>query len=173
MISNVKDICKEIIWYSSKNENGRYRIPIALDFDYTCTKKSSWLDGTWVENPFCFETLKKWSNLGCVFILDTMRGEKNIQPAIEWLTDNGIELYGINHNPDQGFTNDCSNKVWAVFSIDDRNVGTFLIRERDERPYIDWVAMDANLTPILEEVYKELPKLEQEVIDLKNKVYAK
>ena len=33
--------------------------------------------------------------------------------------------------------------------------------------------MDANLTPILEEVYKELPKLEQEVIDLKNKVYAK
>ena len=29
MISNVKDICKEIIWYSSKDENDRYRIPIA------------------------------------------------------------------------------------------------------------------------------------------------
>ena len=102
-----------------------------------------------------------------------MRSEKNIQPAIEWLINNGIELYGINHNPDQGMTDDCSNKVWAVFSIDDRNVGTYLIYEKGERPYIDWVAMDANLTPILEEVYEELPKLEKEVIEFKNKVYAK
>lgn len=59
---NVDAICEEILWYSTKNEDGKYRIPIVLDFDFTCTKKSSWINETWEENPHCFETLKKWEN---------------------------------------------------------------------------------------------------------------
>ena len=169
---NVDAICEEILWYSTKNEDGKYRIPIVLDFDFTCTKKSSWINETWEENPHCFETLKKWEKLGCVFILDTMRGKSKIKPAI-WLYKNGVNVYGIGRNPDQDSDGDASTKAWGVFSIDDRNVGSFLVYEEGERPYIDWFMTDTYLTPILKKIQLRLPELEEEVIRKKKEVYGK
>ena len=162
---NVDAICSEIRWYGSKDENGKYRIPIVLDFDYTCTKKSSWLEGTWEENPHCFDMLKKWQGIGCVYVLDTMRGKDNVRPAVEWLENNGISLYGIGRNPDQDSEDYCSRKAWGIFSVDDRNVGSFLIYEEGERPYIDWLTTDFFLTPILEKIANRLVEMDNEIIE--------
>lgn len=170
---NVDGICKEIIWYSTKRSDGTYRIPIVLDFDFTCTKKSSWLEGTWEENPHCFETLKKWADLGCVFILDTMRGVERSKPAIKWLMENGISLYGVGRNPDQDSDGDTTPKAWGIYCIDDRNVGTFLVHEKGERGYVDWKAMDEYLTPILKKIVHRLPQMELAVLKEKESVNAK
>lgn len=159
----LKAIAKEILWYSTKNDDGTYRIPICLDFDFTCTRNSSWIQGTWDENPHCFETLKKWQKLGCVFILDTMRGKRNIEPAIDFLRKNDIFLYGIGRNPDQDSDGYVTNKAWGVFSIDDRNMGSFNVDDGQSRPYIDWYKVDEHYTPIIERISQLLPQMEEEV----------
>lgn len=169
---NIDAICNEILWSSSKNEDGQYRIPILLDFDFTCTKNSSCINDTWEENPHCFETLKKWEKMGCVFILDTIKAQSKIKHTI-WLYKNGVNIYGMGRNPDQDSGCDKLTKVWGVFSIDDRNVGSFLVYEEGERPYIDWFMTDTYLTPILKKIQLRLPELEEEVIRKKKEVYGK
>ena len=70
-INNMKEICTEIIWYGGKR-NGKWIIPVVLDFDFTVTCKSSWLDGTFTENEGCFATLKKWTEeYNVMYVLDT------------------------------------------------------------------------------------------------------
>lgn len=169
---NIDKWCEEIIWYFPKNENGEYQIPIALDFDYTCTKKSSWIEGTWEENPHCFETLKKWQDLGCVFILNTFRNKEFAKKPTEWLKKNGIDIYGVGRHPMQSTNEGDSQKVWCIFNIDDMNVGTFLVCEPNERPYVNWEMTDAYLTPIIEKIRKRLPELEPSILKAKAKVAA-
>ena len=118
---NVDKICEEIIWYSKRDEKtNKFCIPIVIDFDFTITKESSWLKGTFTENDHCFDIMKKWENdFGVKFILETMRGEENIKPAIEFCKQNGIEFYGIGRNPLQDSGPGSSCKVWAIWSIDE------------------------------------------------------
>ena len=61
-----------------------------------------------------------------------------LSDAVNFLKQNGIELYGINKNPDQlSWTN--SPKVYGHLYIDDAAVGCPLIYpEKNERPYVDW-----------------------------------
>lgn len=164
---NVDGICEELIWYFPKNDNGEYQIPITLDFDYTCTKKSSWLEGTWEENPKCFEILKKWQNMGCVFILNTFRNAEFAKKPIEWLESNGVKIYGVGKHPLQEEGEGESRKIWSIFNIDDMNVGTFLVCEKDARPYVDWNKMDEYLTPIIKSIRKRLPEIEDSVLKKK------
>lgn len=166
---NVDGWCEEIIWYFPKNDNGEYQIPIALDFDYTCTKKSSWLEGTWEENPHCFETLKKWQNMGCVFILNTFRNAEFAKKPVEWLESNGIHVYGVGKHPIQKIEDGESNKIWSIFNIDDMNVGTFLVCNKNERPYVDWELMDMYLTPIIEKMRNRIPQIEKDILEIKKK----
>lgn len=171
---NVDFYCKEILWYSTKNEKtNSFKIPIVLDFDFTCTRNSSWINQTWDENPHCFDTLKNWSDLGCVFVLDTMRSGKNLKMALDWLKDNGIEIYGIGSNPDQNNAGNMSHKAWGIFSVDDRNAGSFLVFSDDGRPYIDWEKTDKFLTPILKSIHDRLPELESVVEKEKEIAYSK
>ena len=82
---NVDKLAEEIIWYGEK-KNGKYIIPIVIDFDFCLTCRSSWIKGTFIENPHAFDTLKKWEEkYNCGFILETMRGEKKITPALDFI----------------------------------------------------------------------------------------
>lgn len=143
-------------YYENMNLNSilsnkkKHKITIALDFDGTCVVHRYPSIGE--DLPFCVKTLKKWIkkyNVG--LILDTMRSDKELEDAIQWFKDKGIELYGVGKNPTQHkWTN--SNKCHAMFSIDDRNVGAPI----DENGSIDWKLLDDVFTPYLERVYKEM-----------------
>ena len=70
-------IIDEILFYSERSEDGRWVIPIAVDWDYTLTKCSSWESGEMVINTEAFDIMKRWTkdyNVG--FILDTMRHDE-------------------------------------------------------------------------------------------------
>ena len=60
--------------------------------------------------------------------------------AIEWFEKNGIELYGVNTYPDQDSWTG-SPKAFAHYYIDDRNIGSPLIKKPNERPFINWNIM--------------------------------
>ena len=165
---NVDKICEELIWYGKKFENGKYGIYIVIDFDFTITKASSWLHGTFTENDHCIETMKKWEKeFGVKFILETMRGEKHIQPAIDFCKSKGIDFFGIGRNPLQDSDGDLSCKCWGVYDIDDRNMGIPLVCPEKERPYVDWKKLDEMMTPILEKISKRIPEVEERVLEAK------
>lgn len=172
---NVDRYCEEIIWYSKKNEkNGKWIIPIVIDFDYCITKESSWLNGTFTENPGCFETLIRWQKeYGVEYILETMRGPSRIQPAIDYCAEHGVHFFGVGTNPLQSQDNDATCKCWGIFDIDDRNAGTFLNFPKDERPYINWELMSMWLTSILKQICERLPEMEDDVLRRKAEVEGK
>ena len=155
---DINGILFELRHYSKVDEsNGKYIIPILVDFDYTITKTSCWKDETFVINHDCFPVLRKWQDkYGVKIILDTMRGEDNISPAVELLEENGIFVYGIGENPLQAKGEGCTKKIWGVFSIDDRNFGSPLIEEEGCRGYIDWKRVDEGLTPIIKRISDSL-----------------
>jgi hypothetical protein len=88
--------------------------------------------------------LHKLQKLGAAFILWTMRSddpEKNryvLTDAVNWCKANGIELYGINKNPDQDWTS--SPKAYCKVYVDDAGYGAPLIVSKieGERPYLNW-----------------------------------
>jgi hypothetical protein len=166
---NVDKICEEIVWYSKKDETtGKWIIPIVIDFDFTITKESSWLKGTFVENDHCIDTMHKWEKeFGVKFVLETMRGGKHIQPALDFCKSKGIEFFGIGRNPLQDADGDMSCKCWGIWDIDDRNFSIPLNCPKNNRPYVDWYELDKIATPIIKQVFDRLPFLEYEI--LKNK----
>ena len=166
---NVDKICEEIVWYSKRDEETyKWIIPIVIDFDFTITKESSWLKGTFTENDHCIETIHKWEKeYGVKFVLETMRGENHIKPAIEFCKSKGIEFFGIGRNPLQDSDGDLSCKCWGIWNIDDRDCGIPLICQKDKRPYVDWVKLDEYMTPILEQVCKRLVEVEDRVLEAK------
>ena len=170
---NVDKICEEIVWYSKKDEEtGMWIIPIVIDFDFTITKESSWLKGTFVENDHCIDTMHKWEKeFGVKFVLETMRGGKHIQPALDFCKSKGIEFFGIGRNPLQDSDGETTCKCWGIWDIDDRNAGTFLNRPKDGRPYINWEMLDAYMTPILKKVCKRLEEVEERVLEAKRLAY--
>lgn len=165
---NVDKICEELIWYGKKFEDGRFGIYIIVDYDFCLTKASSWLHGTYIENDHCFEIMKRWEkDYNVKFILETMRGKKNIQPAIDFCKSKGIEFFGIGRNPLQDSDGDLSCKCWGVFDIDDRNACIPLVCPENGRPYVDWVKVDIIMTPILAKIAKRLPEIEERVLEAK------
>ena len=71
-------------------------------------------------------------------ILYTMRSGESLLYAMNYLRENGIDLYGINSNPTQsGWTT--SPKVYGNFYIDDAAIGCPLVFGHHKRPYVDWV----------------------------------
>lgn len=104
---------------------------IAIDFD-----------GTIVENRypkigapmlFSFETMKALKDKGHQLILWTYRNGKELDEAVAYCRNCGIEFYSVNHShPEEALhyskniMDDISRKVDADIFIDDRNVGGFL-----------------------------------------------
>ena len=109
---------------------------IAIDFDGTCVTHDYPRIG---KDIGAIEVLKRLIKSGHKLILNTMRSGKELQDAIDWFKENGIELYGANENPSQkSWTN--SPKVYAHMYIDDAALGCPLKMDLNlsNRPFVDW-----------------------------------
>jgi len=97
---------------------------IAIDFDGTIVDHEYPKIGK--PKLFAFETLKALQKRGDLLILWTYRSGKELQEAIEFCKQNGIEFYAANKNyPEEIFDDSQSRKIEADIFIDDRNIGGF------------------------------------------------
>ncbi len=127
---------------------------IAIDFDGTCVAHEYPKVG---RDIGAIPVLRKLVDAGHQLILYTMRSDKQgispvtekledgvLQDAINWFNDNNIKLYSI--QKDLGQENwTSSNKCYAHLYIDDAALGAPLIYNTDERPYVDWSAIQTLL----------------------------
>jgi hypothetical protein len=99
-------------------------IKIAVDFDGTIVDHE--YPGIGKEKLFAFQTLKELEKLGVRLILWTFRTGKELDDAVKYCKDNGIEFYAVNKNyPEEIFDETVSRKIDADIYIDDRNIGGF------------------------------------------------
>ena len=141
---------REVIDVCQLNENG-YIIPICVDFDATLTDANLY-PNIGDENPHAFDIMKKWVkeyNVG--WILDTMRGGQYREDAIKFCEERGFTFYAIGKHPEQQNWTD-SNKSYGIFSIDDRNVGVPLKRNKKGYLSVDWLKIEEMLEPILKAI---------------------
>jgi hypothetical protein len=97
---------------------------IAVDFDGTIVEHEYPKIGK--EMLFAFETLKELQKQNHQLILWTYRTGKELEEAVEFCRNKGIEFYAVNKNyPEEVLDEDTPRKVQADIYIDDRNVGGF------------------------------------------------
>ena len=97
---------------------------IAVDFDGTIVDHEYPKIGK--PKLFAFETLKALQDRGDQLILWTYRAGKELDEAVEFCKNNGIEFYAVNKNyPEEVYDETISRKIIADIYIDDRNVGGF------------------------------------------------
>lgn len=156
-------IIDEILYYSERSEDGRWIIPIEVDWDYTLTRCSSWEKGTMDINYEAFEIMKRWTkdyNVG--WILNSMRNNELMKEPLKTLENEGVKLYSLRKNPRQ-MGDDGHGEVtksFAVFCIDDRNVNTpHKWLDGCNRPHVDWRAVDKIMSPILQYISDTLNKV--------------
>ena len=114
------------------------QIVIAVDFDGTCVTHEYPNIG---RDIGAVQTLKKLIDNGCKIVLNTMRSGVELDEAVNWFKQNGIELFGVNNNPEQ-ISWTTSPKVYAQIYIDDAAIGCPLIFGLHSRPYVDWVGVE-------------------------------
>ena len=99
-------------------------IKIAVDFDGTIVEHAYPAIGK--EKLFAFRTLKELEKKGARLILWTFRAGKELDEAVEYCRQNGIEFYSVNKNyPEEIMNETISRKIDADIFIDDRNLGGF------------------------------------------------
>lgn len=109
---------------------------IAVDFDGTCVTHDYPNVG---KDIGAVSVLQALDCNGHHIILNTMRDGKELEDAEFWFYENGINLFGSNHNPTQDSWTD-SPKVYAHLYIDDAALGCPLKYDPKfhNRPYVDW-----------------------------------
>jgi len=99
-------------------------LKIAVDFDGTIVEHEYPDIGK--EMLFAFETLKELQKHGALLILWTFRAGYELEQAVEFCRNKGIEFYAVNKSyPEEVFDETISRKINADIFIDDRNVGGF------------------------------------------------
>jgi hypothetical protein len=99
-------------------------IKIAVDFDGTIVEHEYPEIGK--EKLFAFQTLKELNKLGASLILWTFRTGKELDDAVEYCRQNGVEFYAVNKSyPEEIFDESVSRKINADIFIDDKNIGGF------------------------------------------------
>ncbi|MFH0757150.1 MAG: hydrolase [Bacteroidota bacterium] len=100
-------------------------LKIAIDFDGTIVEHKYPEIGK--ELLFAFDTLKALQKQRHQLILWTYRSGKELEDAVEFCRQNGIEFYAVNKSyPEEEFDGyEMSRKIEADLFIDDRNVGGF------------------------------------------------
>lgn len=114
---------------------------VCVDFDGTVVTHEYPEVGQ--EVPNAVKVLKALEQKGVRIILWTMRHGDELQDAVRWYEDRGIELFGVNRNPEQGEWTD-SPKAYAQLYIDDAAFGCPL-RENPQiggRPFVDWYVVE-------------------------------
>jgi hypothetical protein len=99
-------------------------VKIAVDFDGTIVEHKYPQIGK--EQQFAFETLKQLIKQKHQLILWTYRAGKELDEAVEYCRDNGVEFFAVNKNfPEEHYDGSISRKIDADIYIDDRNLGGF------------------------------------------------
>lgn len=99
-------------------------IKIAVDFDGTIVEHEYPKIGK--EMLFAFRTLKELEKHGARLILWTFRTGRELDEAVAFCKQNGIEFYAVNRNyPEEIFDESISRKIDADIFIDDKNLGGF------------------------------------------------
>ncbi len=126
---------------------------IAIDFDGTIVEHKYPEIGK--EILFAFETIKALQKQKHLLILWTYRSGKELDEAVEYCRQNGVEFYAVNASyPEEEFDEDfASRKIDADIFIDDRNIGGLL----------PWGEVYQMINPM------EMPSLEDELKSLPNK----
>ena len=118
---------------------------IILDFDGTCVTNEFPKVGKNIGAEF---VLRRLQERGHKIVLFTARADdpnneffpgNYLTDALNWFTEHGISLYGVNNNPDNdkyGYT----RKVTGDIVIDDLAIGAPLIMypQMSTKPFIDW-----------------------------------
>ena len=101
------------------------RLTIAIDFDGTIVEDK--YPGIGKELIFAFDTIRMLQKDGHRLILWTYRHGKELDDAVEFCVNNGIEFYAVNKSyPEEQLNENTRRKLNADIFIDDRNVGGFL-----------------------------------------------
>jgi hypothetical protein len=99
-------------------------VKIAVDFDGTIVEHKYPQIGK--EQLFAFETLKQLIKQKHQVILWTYRAGKELDEAVEYCRENGVEFFAVNKNfPEEHYDGSISRKIDADVYIDDRNIGGF------------------------------------------------
>lgn len=113
-----------------------------IDFDGTCVSHAYPGMG---HDIGAVPVLRKIVDHGHKIVLFTMRDKNELRDAVNWFHRKNIPLYGVNVNPDQqGWTT--SPKAWGKIYIDDCGFGIPLVDDGVSRPYVDWKAIDEELS---------------------------
>ena len=97
---------------------------IAVDFDGTIVENAYPSIGA--ERPFAVATLKQLVAEKHKLVLWTVREGKQLDAAVQWCRERGLEFYAINRDypeEDAANNNHFSRKLKADIFIDDRNLG--------------------------------------------------
>lgn len=98
------------------------RRKIAVDFDGTIVEDHFPKIGR--EKPFALRTLRALQEDGFTLILWTCRTGAELDAAVEFCRQGGVEFYGINENFEgETYMGSCPRKIDADIYIDDRNIG--------------------------------------------------
>ena len=100
----------------------RPQLTIAVDFDGTIVEHQYPKIGN--EIPFATETLRALQKKGHKLILWTYRTQKELDEAVEFCREKGVEFYAVNKNyPEEKLNDNTGRKILADLYIDDRNYG--------------------------------------------------
>lgn len=98
---------------------------IAVDFDGTIVENRYPKIGK--EMLFAIDTLKALNKMGHQIILWTFRSGKQLEEAVAFCEERGVEFYAVNKSyPEEVYDQTISRKINADLFIDDRNIGGML-----------------------------------------------
>jgi hydroxymethylpyrimidine pyrophosphatase-like HAD family hydrolase len=98
---------------------------IAIDFDGNIVEHKYPSIGR--IRPFAFETLKALQSKNHQLILWSHRTTSELEEAVTFCREHGLEFYSINKNyPEEVWNENDSRKILADIYIDDRNLGGIL-----------------------------------------------
>lgn len=120
---------------------------IAVDFDGTMVEHIFPQIGQPV--PGAVHWVQTWIANGAKIILWTVRSGHYLEQAVEYMYKNGIELYGINKNPQQ-YHFSSSPKAYAAIYVDDAAHGCPMIQpEGFDSPVVDWSVVGPSILHLL------------------------
>ncbi len=115
---------------------------IGIEFDGVCVRnEKSAIKQDVIGAAHVLRVLLKAGNK---LILYTTRSGLDLGPAINWFENKKIELFGVNHNPEQK-NYDNTSKVFCHLYIDAAGLGIPLIHE-GTKPYVNWSKVTSMLS---------------------------